>query len=137
MTPEIRDIWTRMPEEAKERVRVNSGPMFPAEVLIALWGAVDAFETALAAGERWALRSEAERLRRLRGDVDEQEQDRLDELMCARCVSGDYGRETQEAVQEVIESGRFGDRRATLRAARQAAWMVRNGGGARREARTA
>lgn len=123
MNDETKAIWRRMPEEAKERVRQNASEMFPARLLVALWGAVDDFEQALIRREPWALRSEAERLKRERGN--EVDQDALDETMVARVAAGDYGAESQNAVREVIESGRFGDRRATLRAARQAVAKIR------------
>jgi len=125
-----RDIYRTMPEEARRRVD-QCGEY--REALIGLWEAVQFYEAALERREAWALRSEAERLKAQR-NVTEDEQDDLDEKMAARCAAGEYGRDAQEAVQEVIESGRFGDRRATLRAARQAAWQVRNGAGRRRGA---
>jgi hypothetical protein len=123
-----REIYRQMPEDARRRVD-QTGPF--RDALIGLWAAVQDYEQALERGELWARKRESERLRQQRGDVDPVEQDALDEKLVQRCAAGEYGRESQEAVQEIIESGRFGDRRATLRAAREAVWQVRNGAGRR------
>lgn len=116
MTAEHKAIWDRMPEDARARVR--AAEFCPAGWLIDLWDAAQRYE-------------ESGRWRRV-DTAAEATQDELDEKLIQRCCAGEYGPDAREAVEEVVRSGQWNDRRSVLRAARQAAWMVRNGQRGRR-----
>lgn len=118
MNQQHRDIWARMPEDA--RARVNAATFCPREWLIELWDAAERWESS----GKWQRAVAA----------DESAQDELDEKLIQRCCAGEYGPDAREAVEEVVRSGQWNDRRSVLRAARQAAWMVRNGQKNRRAA---